>query len=82
VARGFFLGGVSRLMASIPVVYLLFGFFVDFFPVAEAVDLEDLAILSLMVSLLSSLSTLVVVVVEFASFSLSLLVLSWLLSGD
>ncbi len=82
VARGFFLGGVSRSMASIPVVFLLFDFFVDFFAVVEAVDLEDLAIVSLMVSLLSLLLMLFVVVVEFALLSLSLLVSSWLLSGD
>ncbi len=72
MARGFFLGGVSRSMASIPVVFWLFGFFVDFFMVAEAVDLEDLAIVSLMVLLLSLLLLVVVVVVEFALSSLLL----------
>jgi hypothetical protein len=47
----------------------------------EAIDLEDLAIVLLIASLLSLPSSLVIVVVECAS-SLSLLVSSWLLSGD
>jgi hypothetical protein len=64
-----------------PCSFFVVWFFVDFFAAAEAVDLKDLAIVSLMVSLLSLLSTLVIVVVEFASSSLLLLVLSWLLSG-
>jgi hypothetical protein len=65
-----------------PCSFFVVVFFVDFFAAAEAIDLDDLAIALLMVSLLSLLSMLIVVVVEFASSSSSLLVLSWLLSGD
>jgi hypothetical protein len=47
-------GGVSRSMASIPVVFLLLDFFAVFFAVAEAIDLlEILAFVLLMVSSLS-----------------------------
>ncbi len=80
VARDFFLGGVSRLMVSIPVVSLLLDCFAVFFAAVEAVDLlEVLAVVFLMVSLLSLLSLLVAIVVEFALLPL---VSSWLLSGD